>query len=90
MTWKSVAVLAASFCLAASSTLEGAPLSRTTRMVASDTVQSRATMLRTGSGILKQIWFGHGGTVRITWSTASRVGPSRSSLSRARPMSAIQ
>lgn len=67
MTWKSAAVLAASFCLAAPSLLEAAPLSRTTRMVASDTVQSRAPALRTGPGILKQIWFAHGGTVRVTW-----------------------
>ena len=67
MRLTSTAALAASFCLAASSLLEAAPLSRTTRMVASDTLQSRAPTLRTGSGVLKQIWFAHGGTVRVTW-----------------------
>ena len=68
MAMKSAAVVAASFWLAASSLLEAAPLSRTTRMVASDMVQSRAPTLRTGgSGIVKQFWFAHGGTVRLSW-----------------------
>jgi hypothetical protein len=64
MAMKSAAVLAASFWLAASSLLEAAALSRTTRMVASDTVQSRAPAQRIGAGVLKQIWFAHGGTAQ--------------------------